>query len=145
MSSFGVGGTNAHVVLEEAPPRRRRPAPSIELLLLSAKTEALERITAESGEAICGHQEHTLADVAYTLQVGASGLCASAGRGVRDRAEAAADWSRWTGRGCGRPTRPGATAGVALLLRGVGDQYPGMTQEALPRGAGFRAAVDAVL
>ena len=69
VSSFGVGGTNAHVVLEEAPapvaPGARRP---VELLLVSAKSEAaLDRASAQLA-AHLGAGTHDLADVAYTLQ-----------------------------------------------------------------------------
>ena len=74
VSSFGTGGTNAHIVVEEAP----RVEPSGEsrpwqLLLLSAKTpEALESATRNLAAHLRGQPEANLADVAYTLQVGRS-------------------------------------------------------------------------
>jgi non-ribosomal peptide synthase protein (TIGR01720 family) len=73
VSSFGIGGTNAHLVVEEAPPvevanRSRR---SQLLLLFSAKTEgALEQTTTNLMEHLKRDAEVNLADVAYTLQVG---------------------------------------------------------------------------
>ena len=77
VSSFGFGGTNAHVVLEEAPrakptPRARSKSPSAQLIALSAK----------SAEALCRLQHDLLAwlrddagatplaDVAFTLLTG---------------------------------------------------------------------------
>src|SRR4029077_14615465 len=47
LNSFGVGGTNAHAVLEEAPSAEASsPSRPCQLLLLSAKTEtALEKTT----------------------------------------------------------------------------------------------------
>ncbi|MCP4153646.1 MAG: type I polyketide synthase, partial [bacterium] len=72
ISSFGIGGTNAHVILEEAPPPRDT-APGRESLLftLSAKTAtALENITVNLREYLEAHNEINPADVAYTLQQG---------------------------------------------------------------------------
>ena len=70
--SLGFGGTNAHVVLEEAPPgesvTQSRPW---QLLLFSAKTEsALEAATANVIDYLKRHPDVSLPDVAHTLQVG---------------------------------------------------------------------------
>src|SRR5690349_1023137 len=72
VSAFGIGGTNAHVILEE-PPALNFSASTRQhqLLLLSARTApALETATANLGTYLQEHQEIDLADVAYTLQVG---------------------------------------------------------------------------
>lgn len=72
VSSFGFGGTNAHVILEEAPPlTASSPSPSPRLLVLSAKTSsALETATKNLATYLKQHPDLDLADVAYTLQVG---------------------------------------------------------------------------
>lgn len=72
VSAFGVGGTNAHAVMEEAPP----PAISSDsrtwkLLLISAKTKtSLEKNTENLAEYFRKNPEGNLADAAYTLQAG---------------------------------------------------------------------------
>lgn len=72
VSSFGIGGTNAHIVLEEAPPRRASsPSRPLQLLLLSARSEdALETMSDNLAAYLKSNPELNLADVAYTLQTG---------------------------------------------------------------------------
>ncbi len=72
VSSFGIGGTNAHVVLEEAPEVEVSASPlSAQLLVLSAKTSsALDKATENLAAHLREHPQLNLADVAYTLQVG---------------------------------------------------------------------------
>lgn len=73
VNSLGVGGTNAHAVLEEAPPR---PAsePSdwpFQLLVLSARSKpALDAASARLAAHLRAHPEQPLADVAFTLKEG---------------------------------------------------------------------------
>lgn len=72
VSAFGLGGTNAHVVLEEAP--ETEPSGSFrprQLLLLSAKTkQALDAASANLREYLAQNSTVNIADVAYTLQIG---------------------------------------------------------------------------
>ncbi|MFE1744006.1 SDR family NAD(P)-dependent oxidoreductase [Coleofasciculus sp. H7-2] len=71
VSSLGIGGTNAHVVLEEPPMAVSGTSRPWQLLVLSAKTEsALETATANLAAHLKKHPDLNLADVAYTLQVG---------------------------------------------------------------------------
>jgi len=72
VSAFGMGGTNAHVVLEEAPPREpASPGRAWQLLTLSAKTDsALKAAAMNLAIYLKEHPEINFADVAYTLQVG---------------------------------------------------------------------------
>ncbi|MBW4660743.1 MAG: SDR family oxidoreductase [Drouetiella hepatica Uher 2000/2452] len=72
VSSFGFGGTNVHMVLEEAPPPEvSSPSRPHQLLLLSAKTRsALDAITVNLAQYLQQHPDLNLADVAYTLQIG---------------------------------------------------------------------------
>ncbi|MEL6881370.1 MAG: type I polyketide synthase, partial [Cyanobacteria bacterium J06607_10] len=72
VSSFGMGGTNAHVILEEAPSLHTadegRPW---QLIPLSAKTPtALAAVTQNLTDYLEQQPNVSIADVAYTLQVG---------------------------------------------------------------------------
>jgi acyl transferase domain-containing protein/thioesterase domain-containing protein len=72
VSSFGVGGTNAHVVLEEAP--ERMPPGGAEtwnIIPISAKTDhACEEYVRRLAEFLRNNRELCLSDVAFTFQLG---------------------------------------------------------------------------
>ncbi|MBE9201696.1 MULTISPECIES: type I polyketide synthase [unclassified Nodularia (in: cyanobacteria)] len=77
VSAFGFGGTNVHLILEEAPRKQlsvnsqQLSARKYQLLVVSAKTSsALETATRNLVNHLKQHPEVNLADVAYTLQVG---------------------------------------------------------------------------
>ncbi|HKS30078.1 MAG TPA: beta-ketoacyl synthase N-terminal-like domain-containing protein [Pyrinomonadaceae bacterium] len=72
VSSFGIGGTNAHAVLEEAPEAKAASnSRSWQLLTLSARTaSALDAVTAQLVNYIKLHPEENLADIAYTCHLG---------------------------------------------------------------------------
>ncbi|MCE5167973.1 amino acid adenylation domain-containing protein [Paenibacillus profundus] len=72
VSSFGIGGTNAHVIMEEAPAREETGEERTgQLLVLSAQTPtALDAATANLGAYLQEHPGVSLADIAYTLQIG---------------------------------------------------------------------------
>ncbi|MBP5972976.1 SDR family oxidoreductase [Brasilonema sp. CT11] len=72
ITSLGFGGTNAHVIVEEAPfIEASSPGRTYKLLMLSAKTSsALETATVNLANYLQQHPELNLADVAYTLAVG---------------------------------------------------------------------------
>jgi acyl transferase domain-containing protein len=72
VSAFGVGGTNAHVVLEEPPAILEKMAGrDKQVLVLSARTStSLETATDNLVAHLERWPDHDLADVAFTLQVG---------------------------------------------------------------------------
>ncbi|MGI2902870.1 SDR family NAD(P)-dependent oxidoreductase [Tolypothrix sp. VBCCA 56010] len=72
ITSLGFGGTNAHVIVEEAPfIEASSPGRTYKLLMLSAKTSsALETATLNLANHLKQHPDLNLADAAYTLAVG---------------------------------------------------------------------------
>ncbi|HET9138967.1 type I polyketide synthase [Actinophytocola sp.] len=146
ISSFGIGGTNAHVLVEQAPRREpvRRTGRRSRLVLLSAAgAEAVRR----RGHDLAGHlAEHRpdLADVSFTLCAGRAPLPERLAVAGRDADEVAHRLAAGAGvvRGRCPAQRP---APVVFLFPGQGAQYPGMAApfaEALP---GFAAALDRCL
>ena len=144
VSAFGLGGTNAHVVLEEAPQvAPSGPARPWQLLVLSARTEtALETMTDRLVAFLEREPEASLADVAWTCQIGRKRFGRRRILVCRDREDAlcalvARDRARLLDaveESCGRP--------VAFLFPGLGDQYPGMARGLYEREPVFRELVD---
>ncbi|NIO87701.1 MAG: acyltransferase domain-containing protein [Candidatus Aminicenantes bacterium] len=73
VTSLGMGGTNAHVILEEAPqPVGSSPASrEYQLIPLSTRTgTALDKMTENLANYLKENPGHSLADIAYTLSMG---------------------------------------------------------------------------
>ncbi|HEX3130887.1 MAG TPA: SDR family NAD(P)-dependent oxidoreductase, partial [Thermoanaerobaculia bacterium] len=142
VNALGIGGTNAHFVLEEPPaPSSGETLRPRQLLLLSAHTEtALESLTQRLAEHLESGPD--LADVAYTLQVGRQVLSHRRMVVCRDAADAVEALgsldvrrvSTWSGESRRRP--------VVFLFPGLGDHYPGMAAELYRQEPTFREVVD---
>ncbi|MFJ4012636.1 beta-ketoacyl synthase N-terminal-like domain-containing protein [Streptomyces sp. NPDC090026] len=93
VSSFGIGGTNAHVVLEQAPDLPAPPAGNDRdehRVPVSARTEeALRQLAALLADAVSGPGAPELADVAHTLRTGRSHRAVRAVLTARTTAELA--------------------------------------------------------
>lgn len=144
VSAFGVGGTNAHVIIESPPPspptvQGRRP---YQLLTISARTaEALDVATAELGEHLTTMTPE-LADTAYTLNLGRAALPARRFVVARDRAEAVVKLSSPGGGSAVRPLAAGTKRATVFLFPGQGAQYAGMARGLYGTDATFAAAID---
>ncbi|MFD0686282.1 type I polyketide synthase [Actinomadura fibrosa] len=148
VSSFGVSGTNAHLLLEQPPTAGSRRAPAHEGPLafrLSAATEPALRAQAQR---LAGWltADADLAGVASTLATGRALLRHRAvvladGHGdLADGLTALADGRG--GPGVARGTA--AAGGVAMLFPGQGAQWPGMGRELYEAFPGFAAEFDRV-
>jgi FkbH-like protein len=90
LSSFGVGGTNAHIVVEEAPIASSvSDDPSEQLLVLSARSSpALEQATKNLASHLKQYPDLNLADLAHTLRIGRKDFVHKRVLVARDVAEA---------------------------------------------------------
>ncbi|MBV8199910.1 MAG: acyltransferase domain-containing protein, partial [Acidobacteria bacterium] len=157
VSAFGIGGTNAHLVLEEAPMPAaagmgRTEAAPVEgarpavLLVLSAKTAtALAAATANLAgwlERQAGLGLQGLADAAWTLQVGRRRFRHRRALVVSGRDDALAALAPPDPRRVMTRAEPAGARDAAFLFPGQGAQRPGMAAAIYRSEPVFRAAFD---
>jgi phthiocerol/phenolphthiocerol synthesis type-I polyketide synthase B len=152
VSAFGIAGTNAHVVLEEAPARAAarealRPARDLALLPLSARSpEALRALALRHAEALAEEAGPALQDLCLAAATRRTQLEHRAAFVAGDRAGMADALRRFA---AGEPaTAEGVVAAgsrprVAFVFPGQGAQFDGMARELLAREPVFRAALEA--
>lgn len=131
VSAFGVGGSNAHVVLQEAPtPEQSSSSRSFHLLPLSARTEtALTRIREKFAENLQANTQQNFADIAYTLQAGRQGFSHREFVVARDLPDAIAALGLSERRFKGMVESSGKTPGVTFMFPGQGAQYINMGRQ----------------
>jgi amino acid adenylation domain-containing protein len=144
VSSLGMGGTNTHVVLEQAPARAPSgPSRPWQLLVLSAKTDAaLAAATGRLADWLRSTPEVPLADAAYTLQLGRKLFAHRRFAVVRDQDEAIEVLTRPGDERLASGYREAGSRSVAFLLSGQGAQYPGMGRELYELEPVFRREID---
>ena len=144
VSAFGVGGTNAHVVIEQAP-ERTSPASArpVQLLTLSARSEAsLDRATENLAEYFKAHSDVNFADAAWTLQAGRRAFPCRRTVVARDVTEAIAALTQKDRKRMQTRLRPSEKPEVYFLFPGQGSQHPNMAREIYDTEPVFREAVD---
>jgi acyl transferase domain-containing protein len=148
VSSFGVGGTNAHVILEEAPePAAAAPSRPFQPLLLSAKSvAALDQAAQRLADHLESHPELDLADVCSTLERGRRAFAHRRMLVASSREEAirllrGAEPRRILS-ALSVDVEPGGQPAPAFLFSGVGDQYVGMAGGLYAGEPVFREQVD---
>ncbi len=153
VSAFGFSGTNAHVVVEEAPAAIPAPPPPARVrrhhvLALSAREgETLAELGGRYGAWLEDHPEADLGDVGFTVGVGRSHLEERWAVVASDAAEARESLAA-LGRGARGEPGPGAYRGraegrkVAWLFTGQGSQYVGMGRELYATQPVFREVLE---
>ena len=137
VSAFGVGGVNAHVVIEEAPETEVSGASRArQVLCVSGKTPAAAlRASANLAEWLEHNREASLADAAFTLACGRKEHDFRIAVSVAHAAEAATQLRSAAPRKSTPPT-------VAFLFSGQGTQSLGMGKSLYGSEAVYRAVVD---
>ncbi|TVP42669.1 MAG: acyltransferase domain-containing protein, partial [Gemmatimonadales bacterium] len=144
VSSLGVGGTNVHVVLEEAPaPAPTGPSRRHQLLLLSGRSRGVVgRSSSRLVDHLEAHPEVDLADVAWTLQRGRAAF--GHRRALVASSTAAAIDALVTGdpEVVNDHVADDVERRVAFLFAGGGAQYPGMAAGLYRDEPEFRREID---
>ncbi|WP_246200341.1 type I polyketide synthase [Shinella kummerowiae] len=147
ISAFGMGGMNAHVILEEAP---LRPAEAVidgpQLLPLSARSpEALRDMRDALAATLGDTTPANLAGTAFTLQTGRRPMAHRFVGLVHDKASACALLAAGEGPDCvAGEVLPGDPS-LVFLFPGQGSQHAGMARELYDRDPVFKAAFDACI
>jgi len=148
VSSLGIGGTNAHVVLEEAPalPATEPAARPWQVLAISARTAgALDAAGENLATWLRAHPEADLADVAFTLQEGREAWDHRRVVAARSAEEAASALESRDALRVFSGRREGGTPGVAFLFSGAGAQHPDMARQLYEHEPVFRREMDRCL
>ena len=149
VSSFGVGGTNAHVIVEEAPslPGEQEPRDMSRVLAFSAHSEVALRELAGAWSRFLTRTAASAADLCYTAarrRTHHDHRLALVGRTREDFAARIADYLRndaATGFAAGR--RPAASGPrLAFVFSGQGPQWFAMGRELLGSEPAFRAVIE---
>lgn len=148
VSSFGFGGTNAHVVVEAAPPSPRVAASverSMHVITVSAKSEvAVRELAGLFADRLSGSVD--FADAAFSANTGRTHYpvrlavsAADAPQAVERLRAAAAGESP---KGVRLGETPAGDRKIAMLFTGQGSQRPGMARELYDTAPVFRRALD---
>lgn len=144
VSGFSIGGTNVHVLLEEAPlPEKTGKSRPCHLLTVSARTSTALAVATEN---LANHLDQTpdldLADVAYTGHVGRGSFAHRRFVLCKDRLEAV-EALRSAPERITTGVAPAAAPSVAFLFSGQGTQYVYMALDLLRVEPVFREQVEA--
>ncbi|MFK7753072.1 MAG: SDR family NAD(P)-dependent oxidoreductase [Sedimentitalea sp.] len=132
VNALGVGGTNAHVVLQEAPARTASDESDFPFhaLCLSARSKsALEDNTKALAAHLRANPDLNLADVAFTLKNGRRGFDKRRVVVAEDALQAAELLESGDARQMFSHDKVGDAPEVVFMFPGGGAQYPGMARD----------------
>ena len=145
INALGVGGTNAHAILAEAPERAASEESDFpfHVLCLSGRSKAsLEANTAALATHLRSHPEQELADVAHTLKNGRRGFERRRIVVAETHEEAASLLEANDTRRVFTHERLGVSPEVVFMFPGGGAQYPDMARDLYETEPAFAEAMD---
>jgi len=144
VSAFGVGGTNAHIIVEEAPIAiTGSTSRAAQLLVLSAKTEtALNHMAENLAAHLLASPEQDFSDVAHTLKVGRKPFPHRRALVAGNAAEAAAKLRSHDAKSVFSGTAAPNEPALVFLFPGQGAQYVNMGRGLYDTEPVFRQEVD---
>ncbi len=151
ISSLGVGGTNAHIIIEEAPAPasnldQTQPTRDWQLLLLSARSDqALQKGTDRLAEFLDSDEQTQLADAAYTLAVGRRAFSKRRFAVVQTREDAVAVLDGSEKERMESADAPDKPRDLVFMFAGGGTQYAGMGAGLYAGEPVFKTVVDECL
>ncbi|QCO55749.1 acyltransferase domain-containing protein [Pseudorhodobacter turbinis] len=143
LSAFGIGGTNAHLIVEEPPAQQRTtPADGTHMLPLSARTpEGLATMRVQLADHLERADAPSLADCAYTLQSGRKAFDHRQFVVAATRQDAIAALRDEAS----QPIAPLKAPDPVFVFSGQGSQRSGMCRDLYAADAVFAAALDECL
>ncbi len=152
VSSFGFGGTNAHVILGDEETKRQGVEPEIflerpfELLTLSAKTEpALKDLVLSYQDYLASNPEASLADICYTASAGRTHFQHRMAIAVNSKAQLQQKLASWLAAQSAKGIVYGEAQNnnqIAFLFTGQGSQYVNMGYQLYQTQPVFKQALD---
>jgi amino acid adenylation domain-containing protein len=151
ISSFGMGGTNAHVVVEEAPKpviKQNTVERSHHLLMLSAKSEkALDELVDRYQQLLTNQSNLSLADLCFTANTGRVQFNERLGTVTNSISDLTAQLSNYRQKQISPNFHRGSsskknTAKIAYLFTGQGSQYVQMGRQLYETQPTFRQAIN---
>ncbi|NEO38510.1 MAG: type I polyketide synthase [Moorea sp. SIOASIH] len=167
VSSFGFSGTNAHVILEEAPIEGNRQQAtgnsedyrkgnsedylerSVHLLTLSAKTEtAFDELVSSYQNYLPTHPELGVGDICYTANTGRAhfnhrlAVIAQNQQELVEKLREHQEGEEVAGIFSGKLPNNTTAPKIALLFTGQGSQYVNMGRQLYQQAATFREAIN---
>ncbi len=149
VSSFGISGTNTHVIVAKAPPlpeQQQNQERPLHLLTLSAKTQpALQQLASDYETYLNRHGDLAIADICYTANAGRSHFSERLSVTAATKSELCQKLKTFVDKpvtGLSQAQLQNQSAPqIAFLFTGQGSQYVGMGRQLYETQPSFRSAL----